>query len=278
LTAAIYLGRYRRRVLLLDAGKSRAMQIPESHNHPGFAGITGKELLEKLRRQAERYGATLRPGEVIQLSKLSQCFVGTTNGATVHAMRVLLATGITDQVPDVAGIDEAVKQGTIRYCPVCDGYEAMDQTIGVYGTYPDALEKARFLRTYSQNVTILPLEPPDDRSAAIEAGITIAAAAPFEFKTSSKGIAVTLSTGETLAFDALYPTLGCRVHSALAQRLGARCTDLGLLVVDDHQQTTVEGLYAAGDVVSDLHQLCVGESHAAIAATAIHNALPPVFR
>ena len=76
----------------------------------------------------------------------------------------------------------------------------------------------------------------------------------------------------------LYPALGCRVHSELAKALGARCNDVGNLEVDQKQRTSVEGLYAAGDVVSDLHQLSVAEGHAAIAATAIHNSLPRNFR
>ena len=73
--------------------------------------------------------------------------------------------------------------------------------------------------------------------------------------------------------DVLYPTLGCTVRSDLAAALGAECSDVGTLTVDDHQRTTVEGLFAAGDVVADLHQLSVATGHAAIAATAIHNRL-----
>ena len=91
-------------------------------------------------------------------------------------------------------------------------------------------------------------------------------------------VTVIVSDGESHVVDALYPALGCEVRSELATRLGARCTDQGNLHVDDHQQTTVPGLYAAGDVVSDLHQLSVASGHAAIAATAIHNKLPRNFR
>jgi thioredoxin reductase (NADPH) len=74
--------------------------------------------------------------------------------------------------------------------------------------------------------------------------------------------------------DTLYPAMGCEVRSDLAAALGADCTDIGTLRVDDHQRTTVKGLFGAGDVVSDLHQLSVATGHAAIAATAIHNGLP----
>jgi thioredoxin reductase (NADPH) len=78
--------------------------------------------------------------------------------------------------------------------------------------------------------------------------------------------------------DTLYPAMGCTVRSELATALGADCTEIGNLRVDDHQRTSVEGLFGAGDVVSDLHQLSVGAGHAAIAATAIHNGLPKNLR
>ena len=81
-----------------------------------------------------------------------------------------------------------------------------------------------------------------------------------------------------MRFDVLYPALGCHVHSDLAIKLGADTNNVGCLIVDSKQQTTVPGMYAAGDVVSDLHQLVVAEGHAAIAATAIHNSLPFSFR
>ena len=78
--------------------------------------------------------------------------------------------------------------------------------------------------------------------------------------------------------DVIYPVLGCEVRSELGKNLGARHNDIGCLEVDVHQQTTVDGLYAVGDVVSDLHQIAVATGHAAIAATHIHNSLPRNFR
>jgi len=87
-----------------------------------------------------------------------------------------------------------------------------------------------------------------------------------------------LRNGECRSFDVLYPALGCTVHSELANALGARCNELGNVEVDLKQRTSVAGLYAAGDVVSDLHQLSVAEGHAAVAATAIHNSLSRNFR
>jgi thioredoxin reductase (NADPH) len=277
LTAAIYLARFRRRVLVIDAAKSRAAQIPESHNHPGFAGISGVALLDVLRRQARRYGAVLRHGEVTGLARDGDGFVASIGAELIRAPRVLLATGISDIGPALPGLEAAVMRAAIRYCPVCDGFEALDANIAVYGEGKEAHSKAQFLRTYSRSVTLLPL----DEAAAWEgdlAGIQLAPAAPTRFWESASGIGVELQSGERMEFDVIYPALGCEVHSRLAQLLGAKCSAIGCLQANDKLETSVEGLYAAGDVVSDLHQMSVAEGHAAIAATAIHNSLPRNYR
>ena len=99
-----------------------------------------------------------------------------------------------------------------------------------------------------------------------------------DVETMEGGIGVLLANGKRCDVDVLYPALGCDVRSDLATRLGARADDIGCLVVDQKQKTGIPGLLAAGDVVSDLHQLSVAVGHAAVAATAIHNSLPYNFR
>ena len=108
LTAAIYLGRYRRRVVLADAGNSRAAAIPESHNQPGFAGIAGRELLDRLRRQAQHYGVEIRHVTIDRMAKRSHDFIAHDGGNRIAAQRVLLATGITDESPALPGLRQAI--------------------------------------------------------------------------------------------------------------------------------------------------------------------------
>jgi len=279
LTGAIYLGRYRRRVLVFDAGTSRASTIPESHNYPAFAlGISGRQLLTRLREQAAFYGVDVRAGKIDGLAKDGETFLARSGDATVQAASVLLATGITDKSPALPGLDDAVSHAAVRYCPICDGYEAMDRSIAVLGPMEEAAAKAVFLRTYSKSVTVLPVDGGSrPRGEALPADIEVAPT-PVAFRRTRKGVAAKMPDGAWREFDVLYPALGCTVHSRLATALGARSTAASFLVVDSKQQTCVAGLYAAGDVVSDLHQLSVAEGHAAIAATAIHNALPHNFR
>jgi thioredoxin reductase (NADPH) len=283
LSAATYLARYRRRVVICDAGKSRAAAIPKSHNYPGFeSGISGSDLLARLRDQAFQYDVGHRNGTVESLLRRSGIFVARIGQEDVSATCVLLATGLKDRTPTIPGLAEATLNSVVRYCPVCDGYEALDKRIAIMGPIDDALiGKALFLRTYSKQVTVLALPhevSPENKSVLDSAGVDIAKAAPRSVQLERRGLTVVLENDDVAHFDVLYPALGCDVRSQLAVAAGARCNATGCVVVDEKQRTTVERLYAAGDVVSDLHQLSVAMGHAAIASTAIHHALLRNFR
>ena len=275
LTAAIYLARYRRSVIVIDAGDSRAALIPESHNYPGFQGIAGPLLLQRLRGQAQRYGADIRRGVVGALSCDGDGFIAAAGGETLRARTALLATGLVDKKPQTEGLADGIAHGAIRFCPICDAYEVTDGRIGVLGPFETAAHKALFMRTYSRDVRLFATDRdrPADAAAALEAsGVSIAGVAT-RVDPSSETVSVTVEGGKTHVLDALYPTMGCTVQSDLATALGADSSTVGTLRVDDHQSTTVDGLFGAGDVVADLHQLSVATGHAAIAATAIHNRL-----
>jgi thioredoxin reductase (NADPH) len=282
LTAAIYLGRYRRRVTVFDAGSSRAALIPRTQNYPGFAeGITGLDLLAALTAQAENYGVNLIKCEA-QLGRVGQVFCVAGKNADVCAPRVIMATGLIDNRPDIEGFEPGADGSLVRYCPICDGYEAAEKEICVFGSVEEACGKALFLRTFSKSVTLLTRDgghrPEKDCMALEAAGVGLPEGAVACLRQQAGKIVASFEDGSKAYFDLLYPVLGCAVRSKLAAGLGARQTKSGYLVVDENMQTTVPGLYAAGDVVSDLHQIAVATGHAAIAATRIHNSLPRNFR
>ena len=282
LTSAVYMGRYRRRALLLDAGGSRLQWIPRTRNVPGFPdGIEGPELLARMREHARRYGVATERTTVQRLEKLEDgSFRVHAEAGSRRARFVLLATGARDVLPEVEGIAPAVKAGQVRFCPVCDGFETQGQRVAVLGRAGHGLRESLFVSGFGNQVTWLAMETQQDvdtpeLAQLRAAGVRLAPSAPrrIDCGVGDVGVRVELQDGQVLDFDTLYPALGLEHQCGLATALGARVVPNGQLEVDAHQQTTIDGLYAAGDVSVDLNQISVAAGHAAIASTAIHNRL-----
>jgi thioredoxin reductase (NADPH) len=276
----VYLARYRRRVLVVDAGHSRVAWIPRTRNVPGYPdGIRGTDLLQRLREHAHRYGVAPVNGQVEALAGSDGAFTATVEGRTLQASRVLLATGAKDVEPDLPGLRESLATGNVRYCPVCDGFETEGQRVAVLGSGVHGLRESLFLAGFSNQVTWLAMGSqasvaPEDLARLRRRNVLIADQLPRRIECRPNvGVEVGMVDGRQLRFDVLYPALGLQHASGLATRLGARLQPNGQLVVDDHLHTTVPGLHAAGDVAAGLNQISVAYGQAAIAATAIHNSL-----
>src|SRR4051812_6955598 len=275
LTAATYLGRFRRKVLILDGGPSRASWIPESHNTPGFPhGVGGEALLARMGEQAGLYGAERRTARAETLTRVEDGFaLATDDGDTVRGRFVLLATGVVDRLPDLPNIEDAIHAARVRICPICDAFEAIDQRIAVLGDGDLGVREAAFLTTYSPHVPLLHLGAASTLSEPLARGVELL---PVDLASVSVGtgpVEVKPPGQEPRAFDSLYLALGCEMQSRLAVRWGATHDDVGNLVVNAHQETSIDGLYAAGDVVRGLNQIAVATAEAAIAATDIHRRL-----
>lgn len=282
LTAAIYLARFRRSVVVFDDGNSRAKWIPTSHNHAGFPeGITGSDLLARMARQAAQYGALLEADRVTGIEQDRDGFRVTTGRGEVHARALLLATGVVNRRPPLEqeAHDRALADGKLRYCPICDGFEAIDQRIAVIGGDKHGVAEALFLRTYSPHITLLACERLElddgDRSLLDAAGISVADAPldRLDFHTDDR---VTIHLRDELPpirVDTVYPALGSDINNELAVELGVRLRDCRCVDVDEDQLTNIERCYAAGDVVAGLDQISVAMGQAAKAATSIHNEL-----
>ncbi|KQU51110.1 hypothetical protein ASG72_15100 [Bosea sp. Leaf344] len=280
-TAALYLARYRRRILLVDDGDSRARLAPHSHNYPGASeGVSGQTLLAALDAQLRAYPVEMRRGLATELSREEAGFAVTVNDRRLAARSILLATGIKDHRPEFEPHDPAVIDGLLRYCPICDGYEGRDQRLCVIGPAEKAAGKALFLRSFTASVTLATTDAADALSEATarelaELGVAVRELAPTRpLLRRGNTLVVSYRTGDSEAFDGVYPALGATPGSALAGALGAEVDEAGCLLVDERYATSVPGLYAAGDVVSDIHQISVAIGHAAVAATSIHNSLP----
>ena len=281
LVAAVYLARFRREVVVIDAKASRASLIPRSHNCPGFPeGISGVDLLQRLRDQATRYGARI-VGDFVDRAERSEQggYLAHCATQTLAARTLVLATGVVDIEPELPNLRDAIRQGLIRHCPICDGYEVEGDRVAVIGRGSKGVREARFIRHFTGSLTLFSLGAAgisdDERRELEEAGIELIESAVTEVHREERAI-VGLQTadGRDHRFDTLYSSLGTLCHCALAHDLGVRCAEDGSILTDRHQRTSVHGVYACGDVVHDtLSQIAVAFGQAAIAATAIHNSL-----
>jgi len=280
LTAAIYAARFRLSVCVIDAGRGRAEQIPLTRNHAGFPdGVSGAELVQRMRRQAEKWGAELFSGVVEQLASRPDGFAASYNGGDVTARTVLLATGVTNHRPAMSESvhAEALAAGRLRYCPVCDGFEVIDQSVAVIGTGSRGAKEALFLRSFTDRVTLIAPEgrhqlAPKERQVLAEARVVLADGPLEAIALEPVGLRLTFGA-EVHLFESVYPALGSTVHSELAAVLGAAVTADGCVKVDAHQRTSLAGLYAAGDVVIGLDQISHAMGEAGVAATTMRNDL-----
>jgi thioredoxin reductase (NADPH) len=288
LTAAIYLARYHLRICLIDAGDGRCAMIPRTHNHAGFpGGIPGRELLARMREQAAEFGVGIVDATVDRLEREGDNFAAKIGDDVKTARSVLLTTGVVNHRPpiDDAVHDEALERGLLRYCPVCDGYEVTDKRVGVIGTGDHGAREAIFLRGVTSRVTLIAPDaeheiPKKNLARLKEAGVTMADGPCDPLRIDDDSIVVDTPAGPQ-RFDSVYPALGSRIRSRLAQMLGADMSEDGCLVVDEHQRTSVAGFYAAGDVVKGLDQISNAMGQAGVAATTIRNDLAeerPVLR
>jgi thioredoxin reductase (NADPH) len=282
LTAAIYLARFHLDILVVDGGKSRASWIPCTHNHAGYPdGISGKELLERMRAQAQKYGAKIETEQVTKLERDEETgiFTATWGSGCERARTVLLATGVTNRRPPM---DEelhwdALERGLIRYCPICDGYEVTDKKVGVIGSDSHGVAEAVFIRSYTADVTLIAPDTAlnlsrEDQQKMKGAGIDCVDGPAQAVAITGDCIVVDTAEGH-YTFDSVYPALGSDTHTQLGEMVGAKLAEDGCFLCDTHQRTSVEGLYAAGDVVHGLDQISHAMGEGGVAATTIRNDL-----
>ena len=280
LTAAIYLSRFRRNVWLVDSGKSRLSLIPRSHNYPGFPeGINGEELLDRLKSQATQFGAVIKEGRVLSVSECENGLLKIAfDDTTVFSKTVILATGASDVEPDIKGFEKALRSATLRYCPICDGFEAIGKKVGVLGSGTHGVKESLFISWYASDLTLI--LPPDGSGATplqvnelASRGVKVVDDPVDEMVCENSQLVVRMRGGSTHVFDVLYSALGLEANNQLAQMLALEQDHDGQIMVDEHMMTSSKNVFAIGDVAHGLNQISVATGQAAIASTAVHNML-----
>lgn len=288
LTALTYLARFHRRAVALGAAgpRPRLLYIDRTYNLPGYPeGVPGKVLLRRLREQAEEYGGEVWDTVARRVDGEPRGFrITLADGIPLHARTVLLAMGVCDRTPDIPGI-ERHEGHFVRYCPVCDGYEHTDKRLGILGSGPTVARHALFLRTFSEHIAVLLHgESPDTLGRyaplLVRQGISVYSSRVVRIleeddtgTSDYRGAGVGLADGSEHPLAVLYGALGCDVNLGPVCHLDLKLDDEGYIRTDINGETSLPGLYAAGDIVSNINQISVAFGQATVAAVRIHNAL-----
>jgi thioredoxin reductase (NADPH) len=279
LSAAIYLGRALRDVLLIDAGESLALWEPEIQNYLGFPDcIDGRELLARGRSQAQKYGAEFVTEEIEKAALEGGIFRLQGKKCSFTAKRVLLATGVYHLPPKIPGVDECVGK-SMFFCKDCDGYRVQDKRVLIIGSNNEAVDYALGLLIYTHSVTLIANGEKPHWDAKHKAWLQQYKLPVFLEKIEDVSHAngqierVRLESGQTIAADCLFTTRGDVYHNSLAHQLGAKIDSKGEVLVDDHRRASVPGLYAAGCVTPANCQMIIAAGDGATAAQAINRDL-----
>ncbi|MDX2114304.1 MAG: NAD(P)/FAD-dependent oxidoreductase [Planctomycetota bacterium] len=289
LSAALVLGRCRRRVLLIDAGRPRNYAARRFHNFLSRDGEDPAQLLRLGRAEIARYGVELRPDTVTRASCTRGGFeITTAAGHRASCRTLLLATGVVDELPAIDGAARFYGSG-LHHCPYCDAWEYSGRSIAAYGRMHKGIGLGMSLLTWSPNVTVLTdgqkLRAQSRRDAR-ELGLTLREekiarleprlpAGPGATDAPPADIlgAVVFQTGERLEIDALFFNTGQYQRSALASTLGCSLTKDGGIARDKRQRTGVPGLYLAGDASHDVQLVIVAAAEGAKAGMAMNGEL-----
>lgn len=284
LTCAVFLARYRRPVLVLDAGQPRNARTHAIHGFLGHHEIAPQELLKRGRAEAQACGAEIIETSASKVEKNADIFEVTTPRGMFCGRRVVLAYGVRDTLPDIPEI-ESYYGTTVHHCPDCDGFECTGQRIGVIGWGKKVVGLALKLLQWSDDVVVFThgharewdeeehskllaeqVDVVDERIVALDGADGIVKAAVLE-------------TGERVPIQRLFFNIKVERSCILAEGLGCDVDPKTPNVkVDEHRMTTIEGVWAVGDLVEGSQLAITAAADGAIAAIAINKSLLPPSR
>lgn len=272
LSAATYLGRMRRRILVVDSGKPCNRVSHASHGFLTRDGVDPAELLRIGREQVQAYPTVqLRSGLVTAIQAQADGFVVTLEtGESIATRKVLLAMGLRDHLPELANVEQFWGRSAF-HCPYCDGWEVRDQPIAVQGNGESALHRAKLLLNLTNDLVICTDGPATFRE---DDWIFLRTRQVRVIETPLTGITgqgeqmgtLHFADGSSLARHALFINLRTGQHSDLVTTLGCEINAMGFVQTDAQGRTNVAGVYAAGDMTSPLRAVVFAAAQGAAAA------------
>jgi thioredoxin reductase len=278
LSAALVLGRCRRKVLLCDAGEPRNARARGLHGYLTRDGLPPLELLRLGREELRPYGIEVRSTTVTGVARSPVGFdVTLAGGEAVQSRTVLIATGVRDRLPDIPGVEECY--GTsIHHCPYCDGWESRDTTLAVIGQGAGGTALSLSLKTWSDHVILCSNGParlrPVHRAQLEQHSIEIVESRISRLDHEDGRVReLVMASGQRVACGAIFFSTGQRPQCELPRQLGCALNRQGLVKTDRLGRTGVPGLYVAGDASRDVQFVVVAAAEGAKAAVAINKAL-----
>jgi thioredoxin reductase len=277
LSAALVLSRARRSVAVVDAGRPRNAPSAHMHGYLSRDGLPPSELLAVGRSEVARYGGVVLDGDVTEIYRAdSGLRIERADAAPLTARRLLVTTGLRDELPDLPGVRERWGRDLL-HCPYCHGYEVRDRPLGVLGGTPNAVEHVLLVRQWSDDVVYFPhtdaLSAADaERLAARGIGVvpgTVSGLVVADDRLSG----VELTDGRVAARAAVFIRPRMTGNADLLTQLGAATDDHGWVVIDPTGRTSVPGVWAAGNAVNPRAQVITAAGEGSAAAIAINQDL-----
>ncbi len=281
LSAAMYIARARRTVCIIDTGSPRNRYATHSHGFFTHDGSEPGAMLATARSQVAAYPtASFVDGEAIRAAVAPGGFsVGLATGDTLESSRLVLAFGISDELPPIPGLAERWGR-SVLHCPYCHGYEFSGRRLGVLTLSPMAAEQAMLIAEWGPTTLYLngAPQPEDALLARLQArGVAVEPAPVSALHGEGSGLTgIALADGRTSAVDALYLGPRTRLNSDIAQGLGCALDEgrFGSVIrTDGTRMTTVSGVYAAGDITRDAHNVTWASADGVTAGMAVHRSL-----
>ena len=287
LSASLFLARYLRRTLTFHHNSPRNEYAHGVHGFLGHHGIPPAELLARGRDEVTAHGGLIIEACVNAVEKTSsECFRVSTGPEgseqqVFEARRLLLATGLRDLTPDCPGFREFY--GTsVHHCPDCDGYEVRNKRVAVLARGDNALGFTKNLLTWTKHLTLLTdqsviSDREREKLAELDVPVRSEAVVGLEGDESTKQLErILFKYGKPLECDALFFNLGTELATNFHETLGCRLDpECDLVWVDQTRQTSVKGVYAAGDITPNSQLAVVAAAEGAMAAIHIHRSLMP---
>ncbi|WP_018898345.1 NAD(P)/FAD-dependent oxidoreductase [Rhizobium sp. 2MFCol3.1] len=280
-SAAMQLARARRKVLVIDGHKPRNRFAEASHGFLGQDGKAPAAIIAEASRQLGLYKTvTQLQGEATEIGREGDLFALTlADGTTQRAARIVLATGVRDELPDIEGLQQRWGK-TVIHCPYCHGYEVADRPLGVLAGNPMSVHQAQMIPDWGPTTyfTQGQWEPDPEQAALLDArGVVIVRSPVVELLGEGTDLeAVRLEDGRVLPLGGLFVAPKTHLTSPLAEQLGC-ALEAGptgpFIRVDNFQQTTVKGVYAAGDAAVAMANATMASAAGVMAGVAAHRSL-----